>query len=259
MKKQILEQLSEMEKQYDIKILYACESGSREWGFSSDNSDYDIRFIYMHKKVCYLSLDKKKDVIDKTELNNLEFHGWELVKTLKLLRNSNSSVYEWLQSNTIYKKEDVFYHNINKVKEDAFNPRSIFLHHYHLAKKNNTLIQKNKSKQNKLYLYTLRSIFACKWIVKYHTMPTNKFDTLLENFVQDEIRKNEINDVLTKKRSGMDSITDSNILILDEYIRCELEMLESINLDKPTTLLNERELTLSLDHLFRETINEWEE
>lgn len=29
------------EQQYSVRILYACESGSRAWGFPSQNSDYD--------------------------------------------------------------------------------------------------------------------------------------------------------------------------------------------------------------------------
>ena len=43
--------LLEIEKEKSVKILYAVESGSRAWGFESTDSDYDIRFIYVHAKI----------------------------------------------------------------------------------------------------------------------------------------------------------------------------------------------------------------
>jgi uncharacterized protein len=49
MEKKILEKLQEIEKSKKVEILFACESGSRAWGFASPDSDYDIRFIYKHK------------------------------------------------------------------------------------------------------------------------------------------------------------------------------------------------------------------
>ena len=42
----ILDNLSRIEEQYQVTILWACESGSRAWGFPSPDSDYDVRFIY---------------------------------------------------------------------------------------------------------------------------------------------------------------------------------------------------------------------
>lgn len=42
MKKEICATLTEIEKQHNVKILYACESGSRAWGFPSPDSDYDV-------------------------------------------------------------------------------------------------------------------------------------------------------------------------------------------------------------------------
>ena len=37
--------LAEIEKEHNVEILYAIESGSRAWGFESLDSDYDVRFI----------------------------------------------------------------------------------------------------------------------------------------------------------------------------------------------------------------------
>ena len=63
MKAKILQRLSEIESKYDVKVLLAVESGSRAWGFASKDSDYDVRFIYVHRKEWYLTLIEGRDVI----------------------------------------------------------------------------------------------------------------------------------------------------------------------------------------------------
>ena len=42
----IIEKLKTIEKEENVRILLAVESGSRAWGFASPDSDYDVRFIY---------------------------------------------------------------------------------------------------------------------------------------------------------------------------------------------------------------------
>ena len=48
MEQTIINKLKEIEKNQNVRILFAVESGSRAWGFPSTDSDYDIRFIYIH-------------------------------------------------------------------------------------------------------------------------------------------------------------------------------------------------------------------
>ena len=55
----IREMLQQIAQQNQIKILYACETGSRAWGFTSPDSDYDVRYIYMHERDWYLYLGER--------------------------------------------------------------------------------------------------------------------------------------------------------------------------------------------------------
>ena len=94
MKNKILEKLKAIETEKGVEILYACESGSRAWGFASPDSDYDIRFIYKHDLDYYLSLWEQTDVIEFMTEDDLDGSGWDLRKTVELLAKSNAPLLE---------------------------------------------------------------------------------------------------------------------------------------------------------------------
>lgn len=101
--KTIEEKLNEIEQKEDVKILHCVESGGRAWGFESPDSDYDVRFIYVRKADWYLKLDEGRDVIEWQLDDVLDINGWDLQKTLKLLHNSNPTVFEWDKSPIVYR------------------------------------------------------------------------------------------------------------------------------------------------------------
>ena len=86
MKDKIVENLQKIEAQDDVVIFYACESGSRAWGFPSKDSDYDVRFLYVRPVDWYLSIAEKRDVIERPLTDQLDINGWVLKKALELFR-----------------------------------------------------------------------------------------------------------------------------------------------------------------------------
>ncbi len=100
--------LARIESERNVRVLFARESGSRAWGFASRDSDYDVRFLYVHRHDWYLSVEDRRDVIEKPIADDLDVSGWELRKALRLLRKSNPPLLEWLKSPVVYRHDPVF-------------------------------------------------------------------------------------------------------------------------------------------------------
>jgi predicted nucleotidyltransferase len=76
MKEKILQRLKAIESRYDVKVLLAVESGSRAWGFATKDSDYDVRFVYVHRKEWYLQLVEKMVPDQKIRDEIINFAAW---------------------------------------------------------------------------------------------------------------------------------------------------------------------------------------
>src|SRR6476619_733662 len=136
MKKEILKRLDQIERKENVRIFYACESGSRAWGFESTDSDWDVRFIYVHPRDWYLSIDveEKRDVIERTINDELDISGWDIRKALKLLRKSNPPLLEWLTSPIVYKEIGETAKQLREAMAQFYSPISAFYHYLHMAK-----------------------------------------------------------------------------------------------------------------------------
>ena len=198
----IKKRLLEVEKEHDVQIIYAIESGSRAWGFESVDSDYDIRFIYMHSKDWYLNVFGKRDVIEYPIIDDFDYSGWDLKKALFLLNKSNPVLFEWLRSPIIYMKSNSHFKILKKVSEEYFSPISSTYHYLHMAKGNYREYLKKDKVRIKKYFYVLRPIFACMWIEQFKESPPIEFENLLELIETDKSIYNNIIELLSRKRAG---------------------------------------------------------
>jgi predicted nucleotidyltransferase len=167
--------MASLEATQNVRILYACESGSRAWGFPSPDSDYDVRFIYVHPPAWYLGLDEGPDTLNFPVDDELDLAGWELRKTLRLLRGSNAALFEWLQSPIVYHEAQGFRSQLAPLLPLAFNLKA-GLHHYlgQLRRGVEEDLVGEEVRLKRLF-YALRSALAARWIRARHTLPPMEF------------------------------------------------------------------------------------
>jgi uncharacterized protein len=258
MKDHILAVLKQIEEDYDVKIIFASDAGSRALGFSSEESDYDVRFIYIHKPEWYLSIDQHKDVLEVPKHDELSIQvdprldasGWEITKTLRLYRKSNPSMLEWLSSKIVYCNEHGMATKLKSIQHKFFSPKPYISHHLNLVKKNFTSLQKNEKIKIKLYLYVLRSIMATKWIEKHQSVPPIDFKELLMVMLDYKV-KEEAKKLLVSKQAGEYYINKN--LIINEFVIEEIDRIEKYVKDLNSQAADPTE---TLNRIFRETLKE---
>jgi len=165
MKKIIKDKLFQIEEEYQIKILFSCESGSRAWGFPSPDSDYDVRFIYVRSLEHYLSVYKKPDQIGFPIKDEFDIYGWDLSKTLQLISKSNTTLFEWLQSPIIYMEDKVFHTDLWDLCQHYSCPRSNAHHYLGIARGAIDTIDGNMIGIKKLF-YILRPLLSALWCIE---------------------------------------------------------------------------------------------
>lgn len=179
--KEIRENLDAIEKEKNVRILLAVESGSRAWGFASPDSDYDVRFIYMHEPREYLRIDPWKDTIEWHLDEVLDINGWDLRKALLAFAKGNPSIMEWATSPVVY-REAPEWNGIRQTAIGYYSEKSALCHYYGTANNAYRGHLTGELIRYKKYFYALRPLLCCRWIERYHEVPPMEFEKLLTLF-----------------------------------------------------------------------------
>lgn len=258
MKETIVESLKKIEEDFQVKILYACESGSRAWGIPSKDSDYDVRFIYVHKTEDYLTIDQmgigtKRDVIELPINDLLDVSGWDLTKALKLFRKSNPPLIEWLHSGIIYYQAFSTIEQMRELSKTIFAPNACLHHYLNMASNNFREYLEGEKVKIKKYFYVLRPVLAAQWIERFNEFPPLEFQTLLQTLIPESELKNEIQILLKRKLAGDELDLETKIQVINDFLNAEIirlrEYTKTLNLQFPN-------FTPKLDKLFRDTLEE---
>jgi len=219
MKQEIQKLLARIEEEYGIKILYACETGSRAWGFPSPDSDYDIRMLYVHPKDWYLQLGSPADTIDRMFADReLDVSGWDLKKSLGLLWKSNAPLLERMQSPIVYKSDEQFLFEFKKIAETAYSPVAVMYHFLSMSKKfQEDLINNDEYKLKRLF-YALRTATATKWILEKSTAPKIVFWEMIEELDINEGLRERIQFLIALKATKNEDYIHSKEPLIENFI-----------------------------------------
>ncbi len=206
-------------------MLCCVEHGSRTWGFSAPDSDYDIRFIYVRDREHYLRLDETRDVIEWQLDDEIDMSGWDLKKTLSMLHESNPAVFEYIYAPSIYHTTAIW-ERIIAGSFAYFHPIAATRQYYGMAKKNYRGYLRGASVLVKKYLYVLRPLMACRWLMRHGTFPPLRFEELMTECLPQELHT-IVNDLLARKRAGGELGETKRIDALNIFIEATLDDVES--------------------------------
>jgi len=220
MKEKIKQELSQLEREYDVTIISARDFGSTAWNLDSEDSDRDVAFIFKQPKSAYYKLDTYQQNIDrdiKIDGQEHTFMGWNLKRFMSLLDGSNPTTIEYLNSPITYFEAEPkgYMHGewipnpseeqlsdpefatvrgeipdgaMDKLKREAndnFKPIALFYHYRSMAKNNfEKYIENSNDITVKRHLYIIRGLAYARYVEETHEMPPLDFPEFHKNQMQ---------------------------------------------------------------------------
>lgn len=221
MEDKIAHLLDDLEKERGIEILFACESGSRAWGFASPDSDYDIRFIYRRLLTESYLVTSGSDSIEIPIKDDLDPAGWDLKKSLGLLAKSNGALIEWLHSPIVYRANEDFLVGMRALTAGNFSERALANHYAGMARQVWKGALSGDNPSGKSYLYALRSYLCAHHVLTLGKVPPVEFLGLL-GLVGGAVLES-IETLLKWKESATEAESPGRMEVLDVFLGEGLE------------------------------------
>jgi predicted nucleotidyltransferase len=194
--------LDRIANEYKVFLPLAIESGSRAWGFSSPDSDYDCRFVFVRPSADHLTPWPARDVIEFPPEDDLDANGWDLGKALRLLLKGNAVIVEWLRSPVIYRGQAWFRDGFLEFARQAATREAIGRHYLHLGERQRRVyFGDGTSVAQKKIFYALRPAATLRWLRMRPTeaVAPMHFPTLMEECDPPAELRGEVSDLMSRK------------------------------------------------------------
>lgn len=247
-RKTILSRLEAIEQERGVRILFAVESGSRAWGFASPDSDYDVRFVYVHPREWYLRVEPQRDVIEEPIDGDLDINGWDLRKALRLMLKANPVLIEWLDSPIAYREVPQARAEFKALATTYFLPAACWHHYHSIAKNNYRGYLQDETVRLKKYFYVLRPLLAARWIDAGRGPAPMRFQELVGASALEPTVRAAIDELLVRKSMTAELGNAPRVAVLNEFIERELVRHEEARARLPR---QERPGSEAADEFFR--------
>jgi len=200
-RRHIMNELKNIQSDHDVRILFAIESGSRAWGFPSPDSDYDVRFVYIHPVDWYLKIEPGRDVIELPIKRDWDINGWDLKKALGLLLKPNPVLLEWLSSPIKYLWHEKACNQLIKFSQKISHGPACLHHYLNLGQRQwNVYADGRKDVNLKKYFYIICPAMVIRWLrMNPEILPPMNFHELKSGIGLGENLVSELGELLEKK------------------------------------------------------------
>jgi uncharacterized protein len=227
---QIDAMLDRIADEHRVFLPLAIESGSRAWGFSSPDSDYDCRFVFVRRAADHLTPWPARDVIEIPLEGDLDANGWDLGKALRLLLKGNAVIVEWLRSPMIYRGQDWFREAFLEFARGSANRNAIGRHYLHLGERQRRVyFGDGTSVAQKKIFYALRPAATLRWLRLHpaEAIAPMHFPALMEECDPPAKLKEEVADLMSRKAQTRELGSASLSPAVAGFIDAEFELARS--------------------------------
>ncbi|MEO8206840.1 MAG: nucleotidyltransferase domain-containing protein, partial [Chthoniobacterales bacterium] len=235
MKYKIPFELSLIEREYGVRIVYAAEAGVRAWGFASPQSRHDVRFIYLpHTE--NKALADAQGFIEKVAGPGLTLRGFDLRRTLDLLFSSHAPLLDWLRSPVVYAEDARFTTRLRNLAGRFFDAERSFAQYLNSARQTQREYLKSGNPPLGKYLEAIRAVLAAKYIARLRIPPPVELTTLVDATVEDVMLRFAIGDLILRTRTGEKqnpADTASRNEVVQTFLAEELYRLENKPCEAP--------------------------
>jgi predicted nucleotidyltransferase len=224
--------LDAIEAEHGLRVLFACESGSRAWGFASPDSDHDVRFIYVRPRDWYLTIAPGRDVVEIPIDDEMDISGWDLRKALSLLRAGNATVIEWFDSPIVYREAQGFADAVRALATASYRRDRSFHHYLAQSAKAYAEALGPEDVRLKKFLYALRAALAASWSLDREGPPPMRLGDLADAQVTDGRVRHRIDELVAAKSGLIESAVYRVPTELVDYLRETHARLESAGVER---------------------------
>ena len=173
--------LDAVERDHGVRVPWAIESGSRAWGCSSPDSDYDCRFFFVGPARSYADLWPGRDVIETPLEGLLDVNGWDVRKAVRLAVAGNATVGEWLRSPWVYRGDPEFRDALLALVSDVADRSRLRRHYVHVGRGQWSRSGARGGRANlKRVFYAVRPAATLVWLDQHDGVPPMNLDELVE-------------------------------------------------------------------------------
>ncbi len=222
----IIRRLEALAHENEVRILLAVESGSRAWGFPSQDSDFDVRFVYARPASHYLSVFPVRDVIESPIERDpelcvpLDIQGWDLGKALALAMKTNRSLIEWLSSPVRYAADPMPIRELEAFVREAGQVGRLRSHYFSQGLKAWSGIQVDGRSyvSYKPYFYALRPALAVAWIDACHDFPPMNLQEMMMGIALPKDVADATNTLVAAKLSSREADKVERVGVIDAFL-----------------------------------------